>query len=259
MNLASIGIRASAGLHPEVEAFVNASYANITDAGIITDLNTLVGALKGYGLWTPMRAVYPLVGGNATAHSYNLKDVTQHQITWNGTVTHNANGVTGNGTTGYGNTGIVPSSVLSSSVHVSAYIRVSSATFGQYDIFCGSDASSCLGFCSNQSGGSSFAVNNGEIGGLNVTPPAFISLTRSAANVGSIYRNGSKFSNFTRAQISMASVPLAIMAKNIAGAISGYSAKNYAFFTVGDSLTDTQCANLYTAIQAFQTSRGRQV
>lgn len=259
MNLASIGIKGSTGLHPEVEAFVNASYANITDTAIIADLNTLVGALKGYGLWTLMKAVYPLVGGNDTAHSYNLKDVTQHQITWNGTVTHNSNGVTGNGTTGYGNTGIVPSSVLSASVHLSAYIRVSS-TFDQYDMFCESTSSSAFGLKTSSTGGNfACALNNSATTGINVSSPAFISVTRSAANVGSIYRNGSKFSNYGLPQVSMASVPIAIMARNNAGVISGYSVKNYAFFTVGDSLTDTQCANLYTAVQAFQTARGRQV
>lgn len=259
MNLAGIAIRGSSGLELEVSQFISASYANITDSGIISDLDNLVKSLKSAGLWTLTRAIYPIVGGNASAHSYNLKDPTMYQITWVGGLTHDANGVTGNGTTGYGNTGLVPSSVLSASVHLSAYIRVSS-TLDQYDMFCESTSSSAFGLKTNSTGAAfACALNNSATTGINVSSPAFISVTRSAANVGSIYRNGSKFSNYAVPQVSMASVPIAIMARNNAGVISGYSVKNYAFFTVGDSLTDTQCANLYTAVQAFQTARGRQV
>jgi len=38
-----------------------------------------------------------------------------------------------------------------------------------------------------------------------------------------------------------------------------FSAKETAFSSIGDGLTDTQAANYYTAVQAFQTSLSRQV
>jgi hypothetical protein len=50
--------------------------------------------------------IYPFVGGNAVAHSFNLVDPNRGRITWVGGVTHTSGGVTGNGTNGYGKTGI---------------------------------------------------------------------------------------------------------------------------------------------------------
>lgn len=259
MNLAGIAIRGSSGLHVEVETFVSASYANITDNAIITDLNNLVTSLKNNGLWTPSRAIYPIVGGNANAHSYNLKDPTLYQIAWSGGITHNSNGITGNGSTGYGNTGLVPSSVLTASVHVSAYIRSSSAASWQYDIYCGHATGAKLGFVTQVSGGLIHALNNDEVLGGTIQAPGWVAITRNPSNVTATFKNNAKLSSYSPGEVTRPNVAMPLMASNYAGAISGYSAKNYAFFTIGDGLTDTQASNLYTAIQAFQTARGRQV
>ena len=84
------------------DAFIKA--AGITDSTQQTAIKTLVNDLNGYGLWTKMKAIYPMVGGNATAHSYNLKDITKFQITWSGGLTHSSTGVISNAINGYGNT-----------------------------------------------------------------------------------------------------------------------------------------------------------
>jgi len=60
------------GLDPDALAFLTA--AGITDATITAAIDTLVLDLKGYGIWTKMKAIYPFVGGTATTHKYNLKD-----------------------------------------------------------------------------------------------------------------------------------------------------------------------------------------
>ncbi|WP_199121592.1 hypothetical protein [Pedobacter sp. ASV28] len=51
-------------------------------------------------------AVYPIVGGTATSHSFNFLNPAQYQVNWFGVVTHSSNGMQSDGTTGYGNTGI---------------------------------------------------------------------------------------------------------------------------------------------------------
>jgi hypothetical protein len=38
-----------------------------------------------------------------------------------------------------------------------------------------------------------------------------------------------------------------------------YGTRQLAFATIGDGLTDTDASNLYTRVQAFQTSLSRQV
>ena len=105
------------------EAFIKA--AGITNSTQQTAIKTLVNDLNGYGLWSKMKAIYPMVGGTATSHSYNLKDTTKFQITWNGGLTHSSNGVTPNGTNGYGDTGINSStlSISVNSIHISSYLK----------------------------------------------------------------------------------------------------------------------------------------
>jgi len=49
-------------LDPDAVAFLTA--AGITDATITTAIDTLVTDLKGYGVWTKMKAIYPLCWGN---------------------------------------------------------------------------------------------------------------------------------------------------------------------------------------------------
>src|SRR6185295_17394845 len=99
--------------------------AGITSAAQIAALNTLVLAAKTNGWWDKCDLIYPFVGGTAQAHAQNLKSES-FTITWNGAVTHDANGITGDGATGYGDTGYVPSSsgqVTLNSAHLGIYRR----------------------------------------------------------------------------------------------------------------------------------------
>lgn len=263
MNLASIAIRGSSGLQPEVETFISASYANITDAGIITDLNNLVTSLKNNGLWTLQKAVYPIVGGNANAHSYNLKDVTQYQITWSGGLTHDANGVTGNGTTGYGNTGIVPSTVLSlNSTQISTYIRVNNSGGSvQTNIGC-NDASNTNNLYVKVWGGTQYTIaTNSAESTTNASMTGWFTANRtgSSGSACNWSRNGSIIVNGPGVSTGRSAQNLTLLARNNAGSMTEYSASNYAFFAIGSGLNSIQLANFYTAIQAFQTGRGRQV
>jgi hypothetical protein len=80
--------------------------------------------------------VYPFIGTNFAAHSYNLKQNAYNITTntaWVTGVTHNANGITGNGSSGYGDTGFQPSINVSGSTayqqanyHVFVYNRTAS-------------------------------------------------------------------------------------------------------------------------------------
>ena len=57
----------------DAQAFITA--AAITDPTQQAAINTLVVDLKGYSIWTKMKAVYPFVGGTAATHKFNLKSL----------------------------------------------------------------------------------------------------------------------------------------------------------------------------------------
>ena len=68
MFLATHGILARAasggGVDPDAQAFITA--AGITNPTQQAAINTLVVDLKGYNVWTKMKALYPFVGGTAS-------------------------------------------------------------------------------------------------------------------------------------------------------------------------------------------------
>ena len=57
----------------DAQAFITA--AAITDLNQQNAINTLVVSLKGYSIWTKFKAIYPIVGGTASQHKYNLKGI----------------------------------------------------------------------------------------------------------------------------------------------------------------------------------------
>lgn len=108
MFIASSTVPRLDGYDPVVSRFVRSGLALSAapiQTGRLNALNIMVKALKQFLLFDKFTAFYPIVGGLASWHSLNLINPSTFQITWNGTVTHNANGVTSDGSTGYGDTG----------------------------------------------------------------------------------------------------------------------------------------------------------
>jgi hypothetical protein len=265
-NISAVnGITASfaGGADSDATAFLTAT--GITDPTISDAIDDLVVALKGYSIWTKMSAIYPFVGGTSTTHSYNLKNTAAYQITWNGTVTHNANGITGNGSTGYGNTGLNANTALTlNSTHLSLYCRTTGANevvsdFGCYDGGTNrflleiriSNLFRCFQY--DNSSGSTISVANTDAQGFYIA-------SRRANNDFEGYKNGA--SVVTQTSANGGTIPSAnvfICARNVNGTASQFTSRNYSFASIGAGLTDTEAANFNTAVEAFQDALSRGV
>lgn len=244
---------------PAAQAFITA--AGITNATQKDAINQLVLDLKSYSLWTKLTAIYPFVGGTASAHSYNLKDTTQYQITWNGTVTHNSNGITGNGTNGYGNTGLASNAFGSQNdVHVSVYSRTNIDQVS-FDMFATNSAETqSLGVAIRFAGGFYMRANTGTYSAVtNSDSRGHFIATRTASTATKGYKNGSAVITATTASTTPNTFNLYICARNNNNTADLFTTRNYAFASAGTGLTDTDASNLYTSIQTFQTTLGRQV
>ena len=240
----------------DAAAFVSA--AGITDSTQQSAVNTLVTSLKSAGLWTKMKAIYPFVGGTATSHKFNLKDPRDldaaYRLVFNGGWTHSSTGALPNGTTGYADTKLNMSTVLSSfnSNHIAFYSRtqnlVDSANMG------GGAAGSYVTIeRSTQWNGTTY-INSA----VDPTTGLFVN-TRNAVNSQKFFRNGSQLGSTNTTSItSSANANIFIGARNIGGG-NQYAAREASFATIGDGLTDAEASAFYTAVQAFQTTLGRQV
>jgi hypothetical protein len=86
----------------DAQSFFAAS--GVTDLTQKNAVNQLVLDLKSNSLWTKIKALYPVVGGNATAHSYNLINTSAYQLSFSSGWVHSSSGMLPNGSSAYANT-----------------------------------------------------------------------------------------------------------------------------------------------------------
>jgi hypothetical protein len=253
---------------PDAQAFITA--AAITNPTQQSAVNQLVVDLKGYGVWTTMKALYPFVGGTASQHKFNLKDPRDldaaFRIVFNGGWTHSTTGATPNGINAYADTKLIPLSSLSdgNSKHSSLYSRTAStASFVKASgIYQGVFTSWVMTL--RRSVGVPFdgfvgtnTNDNNFVNFLATDSKGFYLSNRTSSTNYKGSKNGSILSVNTSAGTNqLPSVSYYISAVNGAGF---YDDKEISFASIGDGLTDTEAANYYTAVQTFQTALNRQV
>jgi hypothetical protein len=260
----------AAGFDADAQAFFN----RVTTAGgtlTTTEqnaVNTLVVQMKADGIWTKMKAIYPMVGASAAACSQNLKSAS-FTGTFSGGWTHSSNGPTPNGTNAYMDTNLTPSSsLIQDSTHLSFYSRTNIANQLQFEI--GSFNVSTAG-----QGSSSFAIsynspaNTFRLRISSSTPTTTYTVTntlgffignRTNATQQKIYNAGVLGNTFSANSDGLSTLQIALSANRIStNTLLDYSQKQCAFASIGDGLTDAEAANFYSAVQAFQTTLNRQV
>jgi len=247
----------------DANAFITS--ASITDTTQKAATNSLTIDLKSFGLFTlPNLVVYPMVGGTNTSTSFNLVNPALYQVTWNGGVVSSNNGVQFNGVNAYGNTNFNPTTVGTgqNSFHLSFYSRTNSN--GTEIEIGGQDATGAIGSLIEirTSGTTYYRVNSAGsyITYVDANSLGFYVSNRTASNVVNGWKNGVKVATGTTASSGNFNGNIWIGAwNNLNGASKFYSTKQAATVTMGSGLTDTQAANLRTAIQTFNTTLGRQV
>jgi hypothetical protein len=253
---------------PDAQAFITA--ASITDPTQQSAINQLVVDLKGYGIWTKMKALYPFVGGTASTHKFNLKDPRDldaaFRLVFSGGWTHSSTGVTPNGTNGYADTKLSPSGVLTlNNTHISLYSRTNNAVAGA-DFANAESGGRTMGFNIKWSDNNGYydmynqSTNRITYSMASTNSTGLFVNNRTSNVVHNIWRNGGKLSTNTNTQSgTLTTLNLFIAAQNASAGIAYYTNRNYSFASIGDGLSDTEAANFYTAVQAFQVALSRNI
>jgi hypothetical protein len=250
-------------IDPDAQAFLTA--AAITDPTITSAIDTLVVQLKADGIWTKMKALYPFVGGTATTHKYNLKNPLDtdaaFRLTFSGGWTHSVNGVQGNLTNAFADTYLVPSTNLVTDNHVSIYLNTLFTTglapynIGAYNSETQAMAIRAMGNFDNISRTYNYSA---------------INIANTIGNTAGFWLNNIISSNHRQLRNNVlrssatktGTVPtqkVYLGALNFNGTANFFTNQRIALSTIGDNLTATEEGNLYTAVQAFQTTLSRQV
>ena len=194
------------------------------------------------------------------------------RLVFNGGWTHSSTGATPNGTNGWANTYLQPSSVLTqNSTHLSFYSRSNILNSAQFEI---GSFTLPTGLGSSSFGISYNTAPNGHFRNrISTATPStgfiptdarglFVS-NRTTSTQQKAYQNGVLKETANVNSDGLSTLQIAISANRTApsgGFIVGdYSAKQTAFASIGNGLTDTEAAILYSLVQQYQTFLNRAV
>lgn len=224
--------------------------------------------LFNYGLWDKLYAFYPLLGGNSSGgQAVNGKTPGTRNITWNGGLTFSTNGVVSNGSTGYGNTNCNPSSIGTlDSFHMSFYSRTDQQVgLSQFDMGVLEPSAQRTQFNSRSTSDDMRGCVNTTTQGIfsNTNSSGLFTITRRSSTDTEFYRNSTSVGNSSTTSTARPNGGIFLAARqwlSVSPPIQeSPTTRQYAFVTIGTTLTDSEVSNLYTTIQNFQTTLGRQV
>jgi hypothetical protein len=280
------GLTKTPGLVTDFDAINFIEATGLSNETQAVAINNLVLGLKANNLWTKMQAIYPFVGGTAYTHKFNLKDPRDSdnafRIQFFGAVTHNNLGVSASAA-GYGDTKFRPATNfanVTSSLHASIYMSAGLANgsiFTDYGtqwnvnirtldispVRIGESTSTnvyaAISAYTNTGYDNIIQTNAaGASTGLNRT--GLWAATRTSSTLATAYRRSS-VQNFT---ITSTNAFTGVGANNNMQLFRSYVDNGattgglFTFASLGEGLTTPEIDTLYTLVQAYQTTLGRQ-
>jgi len=243
----------------DAQAFLDA--AGITDVTISDAICQLATDLKAASLWDKMDAIYPMVGGTATTHKFNLKNPVDSdaafRLTFSGGWSHDANGAQSNGTNGAANTHLNPSLALSiNSSHLSFYDRLdkNSSTFDAVaDDNAGSDVFEIVRYA----GTLYYAQSSTQITTTSTYTKGFYLASRTSSIQQQLFYNSTTVNTSSAALGSLPNKSVYYAAYADGSAL--FAVMQLAFASIGSGLSAAEANSFYNIIQTFQTSLSRNI
>lgn len=258
--MSTIGIAANSTVYYEGTAYERTGYQ------LCTYINELVLDLKGQGainsttnFWTDKNLLvfHPMIGGNASSHSYNLKDPNTYQISFQAGWIHSETGSAPNGAT-YADFGLSPSVLDGNNVN-----------FGRYNGTAGNGGTVEMG-ASNASNTTTWAVfsNYGSLAYFTVGPydtsavdiygTGLYATNRPGSNVTQGYRQGTKIAENTQTA-NLVTSNFYYGALNNGGTAGFFDSKELRSGHVLDGLSVSENETFYNIVQTYQNKLGRDV
>ena len=247
----------------DAQAFITA--AAITNLTQRTAINNLVIGLKSASLWTKINAIYPIVGGNATSHKFNLKNPADtdaaFRLFYSGGWVHTNNGAAPNGANTYARTYFTPT--------VSA--SISQMAFGIYSRTQDSSSTRAWGslnslaqlYVSHAFSAANFVIGNATSSILysNAIGTKFHMARRTSTTFQEAYRDGISVGTNTTTITGLPAFEMYLGARNQNGTAGLFTTQQIAFaFLAGlGSFSDADSVALTTLVNQFQTTLGRAV
>lgn len=242
--------------------------AGITDSTQKQAANFEMYTLKAGGVTSGYVGSYPLIGGTADFHKWNMFNAVDSdaakRLVFSGTITHSSNGMQGNGTNGVADTFINPSTDTTNDFTMWHYSRTATtSTSNRCDagvIAGGLNPGIYMGFQTHAAGGTAVNSNiNTSVGAIADVSGLFI--VKRVGNTITVKRNNVVINTYTAANLSLQNGKIRLMASMLLPAsLINYSNKQYTdfgFLNIGTS--DAQDTAIYNAVLGKETILGRNV
>ncbi len=255
---------------PSAQAFINRitaaggnfDYTSIgggNEDAVKRAINDYVVACKAIGAWSSGIAQYLYIGQNAASHALNaIQDL--NNMTWYGTITHDAYGFTPDGSTGYGLTGIQSNIVGSSDSTVISYVRTfSSSSKGWIGARTNTSPTYYGHFMDGYSGQFACSLGYSDVEkGKVTTSIAGCYIASRLSNTVRYNQNGTEIASFPVTTAGTTTGTIQVGGINY----GPYQSNNFtqSLHSISSyGLGSSNMTLLRTAIQALQTALGRQV
>ena len=213
--------------------------------------NQLVLDMKAAGIWTSMKAVYPMVGASAAACAQNLKS-SSFTGSFSSGWTFASSGVTSNGVSSYFDSKVNITTDLNPINYGAGFYKINNtptseadlgANSANFNIYSNYDASTTYhrGISASPDNYTNYICNGffHQYGKISASTAFLANVKKLTGGTGNISGTSS-----------------VCLAGNI---VAGSTNSKYAFMFLSESLDDTQAAALYNNVQTFQTTLSRQV
>jgi hypothetical protein len=231
-------------------------------------IDTCIGAIKTAGVWTKLDCLWLWAGHDSQAGLLDWKRLSDATAVNSPTFTTDR-GFTGDGSTSYINTNFTLSTdgvnYTQNSACMGAYINGGTDALSTTANSIGVSAS---GGTLNAriepwrsvtpGSGARARINDNTATTVGTVTTRFglTAVNRSGASAVQIYRNGSSIGSSTAASGSLPNIDVYTLGFNSGGSLGGASDNRFAAAFVGASLSGTEHADLFTAIEAYLDAIG---
>jgi hypothetical protein len=213
-----------------------------------------------YDVWSIITALYGYVGGTAAAHAINWKSPGTYDLTFYGSWVHSATGAKPDGSTAYADTHLNENTVLTlNDEHISYYGRTDQLSNNVAIGVAGAGTETNMFLYFN--GSTYLRVQHGAgatIGGISDTKGLFIANRPSSTELRNS-KNGTIYVQSDASSGAKSNLNFYIGALNNGGSAAFFSSIETALNSFGGSFSDSQQLAFYNAVQALETTLGRQV
>jgi hypothetical protein len=249
---------------PDAGAFINATGIGGIEAVAI---NNLVNELKTAGLWGLMFAIYPMVGGTANTHKFNLVNPQDtnaaFRLSFNGGWTHSSSGAKPDGVSGtYADTFAIPNTLFTTTNGSFSYYSFTNNAAADDVEIGATDGAAATAEClialrfsdANQY---SFFGQVGGAGGAPGNSFGYFIANRTAAVEG--WKNGTRVVNTGTTVTALTARPFYLGAQNNGTTSYRNSTRGCSFSHIGRSLPTGGPAILTNIVNNFERTLQRNV